>query len=117
LFFVGCGSGISSKFEKLESFAYARSACRRVRLLGVVLCWQCNRCSGDMSSMKRKRRWEKEYRCGLFATNIIFRLSFCKEPGADKKCKGCKYRGNEDKLNEEINLDKFVAHVCEQQEE
>jgi len=72
--------------------------------------------------MKRKRRWEKEYRCGLFATNIIFRLSWCRELGSDKKCKGCKYRGNEDGLNdealkEEIKLEKFVAHVCEQQEE
>lgn len=68
--------------------------------------------------MKRKRKWEKEYRCGLFATNIIFRLSWCKEPGSDKKCKVCKYRGNEDGLREgSSNLDKYVAHISEQQEE
>jgi hypothetical protein len=56
----------------------------------------------------RKRRWEKEYRCDKFATNIIFRLSWCKEPGADKsttvpdkKCRECKYRGNEDGMKKE----------------
>lgn len=49
--------------------------------------------------MKRKRRWIKEYRCSLFATNILERIVFCKEKCSDKKCLGCKYRGNEDGLD------------------
>lgn len=55
----------------------------------------------DLYNMKRKRRWIKEYRCGLFSMNILARLSFCKEKCLDKKCKGCIFRGNEDGLNEE----------------
>jgi hypothetical protein len=46
--------------------------------------------------MKRKRRWIKEYRCDKFGTNILYKLTFCKEI-EDKKCIGCKYRGNEEK--------------------
>jgi len=49
--------------------------------------------------MKRKRRWIKEYRCALFATNILERVVFCKQPYQDKKCRGCPHRGNEDLLN------------------
>lgn len=47
----------------------------------------------------RKRRWIKEYRCNKFSMNIIYKLDFCKEV-EDKKCKDCKYRGNEDFLKE-----------------
>jgi len=54
--------------------------------------------------MKRKRRWIKEYKCSLFGTNIIAKLTFCREPGEDKKCKNCKYRGNEDNLKEGTNV-------------
>jgi len=66
-------------------------------------------------SMSRKRKWVKEYRCGLFGMHILNRVSFCKEPGReDKKCLKCKYRGNEDKL---VGLSgEYIAHICEQQE-
>jgi hypothetical protein len=45
-----------------------------------------------------KRRWIKEYRCSKFSMNIIARMKFCKEIIEDKKCRDCKYRGNEDDL-------------------
>lgn len=73
--------------------------------------------------MKRKRRWVQEYRCKLFSVNILERLVYCKESVKDKKCRECKYRGNEDGLNVEVSLkeeeklEMYVSHLADQQEE